>query len=123
MNSNKQSAVDFLEMVIAGDIDAAYEKHIDMTGRHHNVFTPAGMQALQNGMKEAAARFPHMQSTVQHVLGDGDLVAVHSSLVLEEGKPAMAVVHLFRFENGKIVELWDVGQTGSPDSINTDGAF
>ena len=123
MNPNKQSAVDFLTMVTSGDIDAAYEKYVDMQGKHHNVFTPAGMSQLRQGMKDAHIKFPQKEFVVKHVLGDGDLVAVHSSLVLEKGKPTMSVVHLFRFENGKVAELWDVGQAGPTDSVNADGAF
>ncbi len=112
----------FLEAVIVGNIDEAYEKHVDMRGRHHNAFTPAGFLALRDGMKDAHVKFPHKQFAIQHVVGDGDLVAVHSRLVLEEGKAPMAVVHLFRFEGDKIVELWDIGQPIA-NSQNSDGAF
>ena len=34
-----------------------------------------------------------------------------------------AVVHLFRFENDRIIELWDVGQALSPESPNQYGMF
>lgn len=47
IETNKQSAVEFLNMVIAGQIPEAYEKHIDMEGKHHNAFTPAGLTALE----------------------------------------------------------------------------
>jgi predicted SnoaL-like aldol condensation-catalyzing enzyme len=123
MNSYKQSAVDFLTMIIAGDIDAAYEKYVDMEGKHHNVFTLAGFSALRDGMKEAHIKFPHKQFIIQHTLQDEDLVAVHSRLILEENKPDIAVVHMFRFKDNKIVEMWDVGQPTSADSPNSDGAF
>ncbi len=110
MNPNKNSAVEFLQMVIAGDIDAAYEKYVDMQGTHHNVHTPAGFEALRTGMKEAHLQFPQKQFTIEQVLGDENLVAVHSHLLLTKDGPDLAVVHLFRFDEGKIVELWDVAQ-------------
>lgn len=35
----------------------------------------------------------------------------------------IAVVHLFKFKDGKVVELWDLGQVIAPDSPNENGAF
>jgi predicted SnoaL-like aldol condensation-catalyzing enzyme len=35
----------------------------------------------------------------------------------------MAVVHILRFEGGKIVEMWDVGQEIPKDSPNALGVF
>jgi predicted SnoaL-like aldol condensation-catalyzing enzyme len=35
----------------------------------------------------------------------------------------IAVVHLFRFEAGKIAELWDVGQAQPEQMVNQIGMF
>jgi len=121
-NINKTAAVDFLEMVIAGKIDEAYEKYVDMSGKHHNLHTPTGLEAFREGMKSADSQFPDATFVVQHVLGEGDLVAVHSHLTLNE-KMDFAAVHLIRFENGKIVEFWDIAQDIPAESPNTDGPF
>lgn len=34
-----------------------------------------------------------------------------------------AVVHIFRFEKGKIAELWDLGQEIMANSANENGVF
>ena len=117
MKQNKDLAIDFLKLVVAGEVDEAYQRYVDMSGKHHNPFFHNGFPAL----KEAMKRNPAKQLTVKHALEDGDLVAVHSHVVL----PAIdvAVVHLFRFKNGKIVEMWDVGQQNPKNSPNEDGAF
>jgi len=115
--------VDFLQLVVAGQIDEAYQRHVDMEGRHHNPFFPAGYAALKQGMQDAHIRFPDKQFRIQHVLAEGALVAVHSWMILDPGEAAMITVHLFRFRNGKIVELWDCGQQVPADSPNGDGAF
>ena len=120
---NKQSALQFLKLVIAGRINEAYEKYVDMQGKHHNAFFPTGFQALQEAMKENEAAFPNKQFTVKNVLGDEDLVAIHSHLLFKPGEPGMITVHLFRFNNGKIVEMWDCGQVIPKDSPNKDGTF
>lgn len=122
-NARKQAAVGFLQLVVAGRIDEAYEKHVDLHGKHHNFFFPAGFPALQKAMILNHTQFPNKQFIVKNVLGDGDLVAVHSHIVLRSGGPGIATVHLFRFHEDKIVEMWDVGQPVSADSPNKDGAF
>ena len=122
-NTNKEIAVGFLQMVVAGKIDEAYQLYVTMDGKHHNAFFASGFSTLREAMKENHTQFPHKQFTVKHVLGDGDLVAVHSHLVFKAGEPGMVVVHLFRFNEGKIVELWDCGQAIPVECPNTDGAF
>jgi predicted SnoaL-like aldol condensation-catalyzing enzyme len=119
----KQAAVQFLKLVVAGRIDEAYDKHADPGGRHHNAYFPAGFPALKKGMLENHDQFPGKKFTIINVLGDGDLVAVHSHVALRPGEPGIAVVHLFRFQDDKIVEMWDVGQAVPPDSPNKDGMF
>lgn len=119
----KQTAVQFLQLVVAGRIDEAYERCVDMHGTHHNPFFAAGFPALRQGMIEDQVRSPAKQLLVKHVLGDDDMVAVHSHLILGAGKNSMTVVHLFRFHDNRIVEMWDCGQTVPADSPNNDGAL
>jgi predicted SnoaL-like aldol condensation-catalyzing enzyme len=120
----KERAVGFLKLVVARKIAEAYRTYTAPGGRHHNVHFPAGFPALRQGMEEAHAKFPNTRIDVKHVVGEGDLVAVHSHVTMEPGHPGVAVVHLFRFdESDKIVELWDCGQPIPTDSPNADGAF
>ena len=83
----------------------------------------ACFDALKTGMKENYRQFPHKQLTVKHAMSDGDLVAIHSHIVFQRGDLGVATMHLFRFEDGKIVELWDFGQPVPAESPNTDGLF
>ena len=120
---HKQATLQFLELVAAGNIDDAYRKYVSPEGKHHNPFFRAGFPALREAMKENAIQFPNMRLTVKNVIGDGDLVATHSHIVLHPGEAGMAVVHLFRFLDDKIVEFWDCGQSVPVDSPNQDGMF
>jgi len=106
--NTKEIAVNFLELVVAGNIDEAYERYVDMQGKHHNPYFPAGLSALKEAMKENHEQFPNKVIDIKHVLAEGSLVATHSNLLM--GKQRLVVVHLFRFENGKITEMWDVAQ-------------
>lgn len=122
VENNKAKAVDFLNSVVTGRIDEAYAKHIDMEGMHHNVYFPAGFPALKKAMLDSHGLFPHKQFQILNVIGEGDMIAVHSRIVLKPGEPEMAVVHMFRFGNGKVVEMWDIGQEIPTESPNQDGA-
>ncbi len=121
--SYKNAAVDFLELVSAGRIDEAYDKYVDMKGRHHNPSVRAGLPALKEAMAENQAQFPLKWFIVMDVVGEGDRVAVFSHTVLAPLEGEFAVMHLFRFRDGKIVELWDWAQPVPAESINRDGMF
>jgi predicted SnoaL-like aldol condensation-catalyzing enzyme len=118
---NKDSAVGFLELVVAHKINEAYAAFVDFSGKHHNVGTPAGMAALKKAMEESDVQSPTKQIIIKNVIGEEDRVAVHSRLIFESNE--MVVVHIFRFNNGKIVEFWDLGMEIPADSPNKDGLF
>jgi predicted SnoaL-like aldol condensation-catalyzing enzyme len=120
---NKSAAVQFLKLVIARKIDEAYKKYVDMKGKHHNLFFPQGFPALQKAMKESHAKFPDTKMTINHIIGDGDLVMVHSHVVHAPNQAGVIAIHLFRFKKGKIVEMWDCGQEIPMNLVNKDGAF
>ncbi len=119
----KEVAVQFLQLAASGKIDEAYDRYVDMKGKHHNVYFAAGFPALKQAMGDAHKQSPNKSFTPKHVLCDGDLVAVYSRVIRESGGPDISVVHMFRIENGKIVEMWDCGMEIPTDCPNADGAF
>jgi predicted SnoaL-like aldol condensation-catalyzing enzyme len=121
--SYKNLAVSFLTFVINGKIDEAFEMYVDPTGKHHNAFSLAGFEELKKAMKENHAQFPNKKIQIKHVLGEGDMVATYSHLQFKADDPGVVVVHLFRFKEGKIVELWDSGQVIPVAIPNTDGVI
>src|SRR6266498_3029672 len=108
MQSNKDIAVSFLSNAATGKLDEAY-KLVSPNFCHHNAYFPGNTESLKAGMADAHKQFPNTKIDVQRAIAEGDLVAVHSRVQHAPDKPAIAVVHIFRFEGEKIVELWDVG--------------
>jgi predicted SnoaL-like aldol condensation-catalyzing enzyme len=115
--------VQFLQLVVVGQIDEAYRRYVDINGKHHNPFFPAGFPALQKAMIENYIQFPNKKLSVKNVLGDVDLVAVYSHILLRPGETGIVAVHLFRFQSDRIVEMWECNQPVPADSPNKDGAF
>ena len=121
--NNKENAVSFLEMAASGNVSEAYSKFVGVDFRHHNAFFEGTAQALQAGMEENAGQNPTKVFEIKRVIAEGDLVVTHSHIRQKPGDLGAAVVHIFRFENGKIVELWDLGQPIPAESINKNGMF
>jgi len=121
--SNTERAIAFLTQCTNGQIETAYKEYVDLNGKHHNIYTPAGMAALKQGMLDNDHQFPDKQLTIKQTIANNDTVAVYSHLTFNPGESGMAVVHILRFENDKIVEIWDCGQAIPTDSPNTDGPF
>ncbi len=123
METHKNVAVDFLKLVTSGRIDDAYRKYVDMSGKHHNCYFPAGLTTLKQAMIDNHRQFPVKRFDIKNVLEDGNMVAVHSHLRMKEEERGMITVHLFRFQGDRIAEFWDCGQQIPADMPNTDGAF
>ncbi len=121
--TQKEKALSFQNMIVSGKVREAYEAFVSEDFRHHNVHTKAGREALLKGMEENAGQFPDKVFEVQRVVEEGDLIVIHSRMHLAPEGPELAPVHIYRFEGGLIVEMWDVGQAVPKESFNEDGAF
>jgi predicted SnoaL-like aldol condensation-catalyzing enzyme len=121
--TNKQVALEFLLFASRGEIAAAYDRHVAPSFKHHNPFFAAGADALRAAMTEAAMLRPEKTLDLKLAIEEGDRVAVLSHVKQHPGDRGGAVVHIFRLEGRKIVELWDVGQLIPEVSPNTDGVF
>lgn len=121
--SLKEKAVSFLQLAASGKVREAYGKYIGPGFRHHNPYFPGDADSLMLAMEESAAKNPHKIFEVKHALEEGDLVSVHSHVKQNQEDLGGAVVHIFHFQNGRIVEFWDVGQPIPENSPNENGMF
>jgi predicted SnoaL-like aldol condensation-catalyzing enzyme len=121
--NNKESAISFLEMASSGKVNEAYSKFVGTGFRHHNPFFEGTAKALQEGMEENALKNPNKVFEVKRAIVEGDFVVTHSHVKQKPKDLGAAVVHIFRFEMGKIVELWDLGQPIPGESKNQYGMF
>lgn len=122
-DSNKETAITFLKMSSNGKIEEAYSKFIGSEFCHHNPYFEGTAEALLAGMLENAQKNPDKIFEVKQAIAEDDRVVVHSHVCPKPGDRGAAVVHIFRFENGRIVELWDLGQPIPEESPNHHGMF
>ena len=119
----KDSAVAFLRLAAAGKTREAFGTFVSARFVHHNPFFRGNAASLAAGMAENARANPEKTLEIQHVLEDGDLVAVHSRVRMKPDDLGIAVIHLFRFSDGLIMELWDIAQPVPADAQNEQGMF
>ncbi len=66
---------------------------------------------------------PDVALVIKRAIAEGDFVVTHSNLVLSPGQPGLALADIFRLEDGKVVEHWDVIQTVPDTSANPNSMF
>jgi len=121
--TKKQISLDFLERAAKGDSRKAFELYMAPNFKHHNVYFPGNADTIMLAMEDSAKMNPDKIFEVQRALEDGDLVAVHSRVRQSPEELGFAVIHIFRFENDKIAEMWDFGQEVPEDMMNENGMF
>jgi predicted SnoaL-like aldol condensation-catalyzing enzyme len=121
--SHKDAAIGFMRLVASGKVREAYDKHVGAGFRHHNPHFRGDAASLKEAMEQNAAKNPNKLLEIQSAIQEGDRVAVFSRVRQNPQDRGGAVVHIFRFEQDRIVELWDVGQEVPEQSVNENGMF
>lgn len=114
-------AMDFLRLAAKGNAKTAFQLYVGSTFKHHNAYFKGDADTLMNAMDESHIKTPNKVFEIQRALQEDDLVAVHSRVEQPQGE--IAVVHIFRFEAGKIIELWDIGMPVPKEKVNENGIF
>ena len=119
--SNQHVAKRFIEMCAMESPKKAFAEYTNSNFIHHSQYFPGDRDSLMNAMIEADKTHPNISFTVKQVYETDDRVAIYSHVVKKEME--IAVVHMFRFENGKISEMCDTGQLIEKNSPNKNGIF
>ncbi|MGD7731588.1 nuclear transport factor 2 family protein [Propionibacteriaceae bacterium G57] len=123
LNTNKQITVDFYQTAFDGNPAKAVADHIGDRYIQHNPQAPDGPEAFIGFVEWLRGENPELKLNIRRVIAEGDLVFTHSELVLQPGKPGRALADIFRLENGKVVEHWDVIQDIPTEAANDNGMF
>ena len=103
--SNKEIVLEVLKRAFIDRDPTVVEQYFGPNYRQHNPVIPDGPAAI-------AEMIPTLTALTYEpgmAVADGDLVMVHGRYTGWGPKP-MVAVDIFRVENGKVVEHWDVLQ-------------
>ncbi len=121
--ANKKTVVDFYDKAINQKDFEATSKYLGPKYIQHNQRAADGTEGLRNFLAFLRERYPKAHSEIKRVFADGDFVVLQVHAVREPGTRGMAIVDLFRLENGRIVEHWDVHEDIIEKPANANGMF
>ena len=123
LEANKKMVLAFYEAGLnAKDFEAA-SKYFGSKYIQHNPGAPDGIEGFKTFVAFLKDKFPNSHSDIKKVFADGDFVILHVHAVREPGTRGRAIVDIFRLEDGKIVEHWDVAQDIPEKMPHTNGMF
>ncbi|MGO4714866.1 nuclear transport factor 2 family protein [Bradyrhizobium sp. 2TAF24] len=123
LEANKKAVVAFYEKGLnQKDFDAA-AAYFGAQYVQHNPTAPDGIAGFKAFIEMLRTKFPNSHSEIKRVFADGDYVILHVHAVREPGTRGAAIVDIFRLDNGKIVEHWDVRQDVPETAANANTMF
>jgi predicted SnoaL-like aldol condensation-catalyzing enzyme len=121
---NAQKAIAFLDMVFnQKKVKEGFDKYVGDKYVQHNPIAADGKDAAVEVLGKALQALPGWNYEVKHAYVDGDYAIIHSHVRMKPEDRGMAVVDIFRFEKGKVVEHWDVVQPVPEKSANNNTMF
>ncbi len=121
--ANKKVVLDLYEKGInQKDFDAA-AKDLGPEYIQHNPRAADGAAGFKAFLDFLKAKFPNYHSDIKRLFADGDYVIPHVHNVPAPGERGAAIMDIFRLENGKVVEHWDVRQDVPEKAANDNTMF
>jgi len=123
VEANKATVMEFYESALNHkDFEAAVTF---IGGRYvqHNPLIADGMEGLNAFLSFLKTNYPNLRGEIKRVFADGDYVILHTHGVRIPGERGSAIMDIFKLEEGKIVEHWDVIQPIPESAINQNGMF
>ncbi|XAH25349.1 nuclear transport factor 2 family protein [Xylophilus sp. GW821-FHT01B05] len=121
--ANRQAVLAFYEKGLnQKDADAALQ-YVGNRYVQHNPGAQDGPEGFRKFVAFLREKFPQSRSEIKQSFVDGDYVILHVHAVRAPGERGNAIVDIFKLENGKIVEHWDVVQPIPEKAANTNGMF
>jgi predicted SnoaL-like aldol condensation-catalyzing enzyme len=121
--ANKKTVVAFYEAALNQKDFAAAQKYIGPRYTQHNPTAPDGPDGFKKFIDFLRDKYPQSHSDIKQAFADGDYVILHVHAKREPNTAGSAIVDIFKLENGKIVEHWDVIQPVPDKSANSNGMF
>ena len=121
--ANKKIVTAFYERLINRKDPSAIDEFVGPRYIQHNPNVADGPEGLLAFAREINARYPNMHLELKRAIAEGDLVSVHVHGKQSPDDRGIVSIDIFRLENGKLAEHWDVSQEVPETSANDNGMF
>ena len=120
----KSTVLAFFDLAfVQRDALAAADRYLGETYTQHNPTVPDGPDVFKQFIPQWLASVPELSFDIRRVIAEGDLVALHYHLKTSPDDLGTAVVDIFRVEDGRVVEHWDVLQPVPAEAANSNTMF
>jgi predicted SnoaL-like aldol condensation-catalyzing enzyme len=124
LEKNKKIVREFYELAFnERKPEEAVSKYMGSYYRQHNPQAGDGAEPFIGFVHYFTQTFPDLHLDIKRLIAEGDLVVTHSNITRHAGDRGMAVMDMFRLEDGKIVEHWDVVQDIPETAANNNTMF
>jgi predicted SnoaL-like aldol condensation-catalyzing enzyme len=120
---NRRTVLDFYDQVLIPMDFSNAMQFFGATYTQHDPLATDGPEGLHQFLDMVRVATPHAATSIKRVFVDGDYVIVHVHVTPVPGTPGLAVVDIFRLQQGKIVEHWDVIQPVPESALNPNSMF
>lgn len=121
---NKKIVTDFYNGVfIKHQVKEYSDRYIGSKYIQHNPHVTDGKAPFVNYFSQYFKQNPQAKNSIKRAIAEDDLVVLHVHSTENEQDIGTAIVDIFRVENGKIVEHWDVQQSIPKQSANSNTMF
>jgi predicted SnoaL-like aldol condensation-catalyzing enzyme len=111
LENNKQLVRNFIEDVLSRHDITAADKYFAQKPIKHNAQV-LGTEGFKEARRRFFLQFPDSRTTIDHIVAEGDQVFAMLTTTATNRQSSKRVTiksaDLYRVENGKIVEHWDV---------------
>jgi predicted SnoaL-like aldol condensation-catalyzing enzyme len=124
LEQNKQTVRAFYEEAFNnGDPEGAVQRYLGDRYVQHNPQAADGPEAFIGFVRWYRGEFPELRLEIKRMIAEGDLVVTHSVLTTAPEDRGTAAADIFRVEDGKVVEHWDVLQPVPEEAANDNTMF
>jgi predicted SnoaL-like aldol condensation-catalyzing enzyme len=123
LDANKQTVLRFYEVALNDKDFETASKLIGPRYVQHNPLIADGIDGLKGFIDYLRETFPRLRAEIKNIFAERDFVIAHVHGVRVPGQRGSAIVDIFKLEDGKIVEHWDVIQPIPEEAENPKGMF
>ena len=124
LEENKQTVRAFYDLAFnQKEPEEAVARYVGSTYIQHNPMAGDGPQPFIEFVRAYTGQFPELRVDIKRVIAEGDLVMTHSLLKTSPDDRGTAAADIFRLEDGKVVEHWDVLQPVPETAANDNTMF
>jgi len=121
--ANKMTAFEFYHLAINQKNFDAAAKFLGRRYTRDNPIVADGAQGLKALLAILRKKFSESHNEIKRVFARDDCVTLHVHSVRTPSMRGFALVDMFKLENGKIVEHWDLRQEIPKQSVNSNTMF